>query len=166
MNRFLIPTMVSLVRGERQGLLAWDLYAGAGLFSRALAERFAQVTAVEASPVALPELKRGLRPGQDAAVSDTVLNFLRKAPIQRARPELIVLDPPRAGAGEEACGLLLQLQPTEVVYVSCDPTTLARDAAVLTRGGYRVAELHIMDLFPQTYHLETVMVLRRSGGDT
>ncbi len=160
-NRFLIPRMVELVCGERGGGLAWDLYAGVGLFARGLARRFAQVTAVEASPIAQEELRRGLlRPG-DAAVQETTLTFLRNAVVQRERPELIVLDPPRAGAGEEACRLLLQLAPAEIVYVSCDPTTLARDLVVLT-AGYRVAELHMVDLFPQTYHLETVIVLERN----
>ncbi len=72
----------------------------------------------------------------------------------------MVLDPPRAGAGEEVCGLLLRLAPAEIVYVSCDPTTLARDLQVLG-AGYGVSEVHMIDLFPQTYHLETVMVLTR-----
>jgi len=159
-NRFLVPRMAELVCGERGGTLAWDLFAGVGLFARGLARRFAQVTAVEASPVAVEELRRGLRRAGDLAVGETTLDFLRKAVLQRERPELIVLDPPRAGAGEEACGLLVRLRPAEIVYVSCDPTTLARDLKVLG-ARYRVSELHMMDLFPQTYHLETVMVLRR-----
>ncbi len=158
-NRFLVPRMVEQVCGQRSGALAWDLFAGVGLFARTLAQRFAQVTAVEASPIAAEELRRGLRPG-DAAVQETTLAFLRKAVLQRERPELIVLDPPRAGAGEEACTLLRRLAPREIVYVSCDPTTLARDLTVLA-AEYDVAELHMVDLFPQTYHLETVMVLRR-----
>lgn len=160
-NRLLIPRMVELVCADRRGTLAWDLYAGVGLFARTLARRFDRVTAVEASPVAVEELRRGLRRKEDSAVQETTLSFLRTAVVQRDRPQLIVLDPPRAGAGEEACGLLLRLAPEEIVYVSCDPTTLARDLAVLT-AGYSVAELHMVDLFPQTYHLETVMVLRRT----
>ncbi len=162
-NRFLLPQMVALVCADRRGSLAWDLYAGVGLFARGLAKRFAAVTAVEANPVALAELQRGLQRSGDTAVQDTTLAFLRRAVVQRDRPELVVLDPPRAGAGEEACERIAQLRPAEIVYVSCDPTTLARDAAVLLRRGYSVAELHMIDLFPQTYHLETVMVLRHSG---
>ncbi len=160
-NRFLVPQMVELVCGERHGEMAWDLYAGVGLFSRRLAGGFRAVTAVEANPVAVTELQRGLQRPADRTVEETTLAFLRKAVVQRDWPELIVLDPPRAGAGEEACGLLLQLRPAEIVYVSCDPTTMARDLRVLTTQ-YRVAELHIVDLFPQTYHLETVMVLTRA----
>jgi 23S rRNA (uracil1939-C5)-methyltransferase len=159
-NRFMVPVLVDLVCQQRSGSLAWDLFAGVGLFARTLAQRFAQVTAVEANPLAVQELRRGLRRPGDTALQDTTLAFLRKAVLQRDRPELIVLDPPRAGAGEDVCALLLRLAPAEIVYVSCDPTTLARDLAVLA-AGYDVAELHMVDLFPQTYHLETVMVLRR-----
>ncbi len=162
-NRFLLPRLAELVCGERRGALAWDLFAGAGLFARELATRFDAVTAVEANPVAAAELGRGLRqhPGS-TAVAQTTLHFLRDAVVQRDRPELIVLDPPRAGAGADACALLLQLAPETLVYVSCDPPTLARDLAVLSTG-YCVADLHMIDLFPQTYHLETVMVLHHRG---
>ncbi len=159
-NRFLVPTMVDLVCPERRGALAWDLYAGVGLFSRRLARQFGAVTAVEANPLAVSELRRGLgRPG-DQAVAETTLGFLRGAVLQRERPELAVLDPPRAGAGEAVCELLLRLKPEQIVYVSCDPTTLARDLQILT-AGYGVSEVHMIDLFPQTYHLETVMVLKK-----
>ncbi len=166
-NRFLLSTLVDLVCGERSGGLAWDLFAGVGLFSRVLARRFGAVTAVEANPIACADLGRALAKlgSQHAAVQATTLAFLRQAVLQRERPELLVLDPPRAGAGEEACRLLAQLAPPEIVYLSCDPTTLARDLAVLTGAGYAVAELHLIDLFPQTYHLETMAVLRRGVGD-
>ena len=159
-NRFLVPAMVQLVCGERRGRLAWDLYAGVGLFSRPLTRQFEAVTAVEANPLAVTELRRGLVRPTDQAVEETTLAFLRQAVVQRERPDLVVLDPPRAGAGEEACALLSRLAPAEIVYVSCDPTTLARDLSVLSPA-YRVSELHMVDLFPQSYHLETVMVLRR-----
>ena len=123
-------------------------------------KRFAQVTAVEASQVAVRELRRGLRRPADRTVEDTTLAFLRQAVVQRDRPDLVILDPPRAGAGEEACSLLARLRPADIVYVSCDPTTLARDAVTLLQAGYHVAELHMVDLFPQTYHLETVMAFQ------
>jgi len=96
------------------------------------------------------------------AVTSTTWDFLREAMVQRERPELIVLDPPRAGADVDACELLLRLEAREMVYVSCDPTTLARDLAVLQRG-YRIRALHVVDLFPQTSHIETVVVLERKG---
>jgi 23S rRNA (uracil1939-C5)-methyltransferase len=71
------------------------------------------------------------------------------------------MDPPRAGVGAEVCALLNRLQTQEIVYVSCDPVTLARDLALLVEGGYRLAELHLVDMFPQTFHMETVAILRR-----
>jgi 23S rRNA (uracil1939-C5)-methyltransferase len=80
--------------------------------------------------------------------------------VQRERPDLIVLDPPRAGAGAEACELLARIAPPQMVYVSCDPVTLGRDLAVLQES-YEIEALHMVDLFPQTYHQEAVVQLRR-----
>ncbi len=92
-----------------------------------------------------------------------VVEFLRKAAVERERPELVVMDPPRAGVGAEVSGLLGRLRVPQMVYVSCDPATLARDLRVMVDSGYNLAELHLVDLFPQTFHLETVAVLRRSA---
>ena len=166
-NRSLLPRLVTLVCGERSGTLAWDLFAGVGLFSRVLAHSFAAVTAVGANAIACADLRRALGSigSQHRAVEATTLEFLRRAAVDRERPDLILLDPPRAGAGEEACALLAHLRTAEIVYLSCDPTTLARDLAVLTASGYTLAELHLIDLFPQTYHLETLVVLRRLVAD-
>ncbi len=164
-NRFLLGELVKLVceaDGEpRKGDLAWDLYAGVGLFSHVLARSSARVVAVEANAVAATDNRNGLRklgPTHEA-VAQSTLDFLRAAVIQRERPELIVLDPPRAGAGVEACEFLLRLAAPEMVYVSCDPTTLVRDLVVLTRG-YDITAVHVVDLFPQTFHIETVVLLR------
>lgn len=162
-NRFLIDSLVQLVCEGRSGSLAWDLFAGIGLFSRILARSFAQVTAIEASPSAAADLRAALAKLGAAhhAVQATTLDFLRGAIVQRERPELIVLDPPRAGAGAKACELLLRVQAPHLVYVSCEPTTLARDLAAL-QAGYRIAALHMVDLFPQTDHLETICILERT----
>ncbi len=164
-NRFLLPTLVDLVCGTRSGKLAWDLFAGVGLFSRVLAKRFRAVTAVEANPTACKDLRGGLaRMGaQHQALEATAVDFLRGAVLERERPELIVLDPPRAGAGEEVCALLGRMAPAQMVYLSCDATTLARDLGFLTQSGYRVSALHLIDLFPQTYHVETLAILDRVG---
>jgi 23S rRNA (uracil1939-C5)-methyltransferase len=157
-NRFLIDELVRLVTGKRTGTIAWDLYAGVGLFSRALAKSFRQVVAVEASA---NELSTTFREQGRRAVEATTVAFLRSAVVQRERPELIVVDPPRAGLGAEVCGLLVRVAAPEIVYVSCDPVTLARDLKSLADAGYSVTELHMVDMFPQTFHLETVVVLRR-----
>jgi 23S rRNA (uracil1939-C5)-methyltransferase len=162
-NRFLLGTLVELVTTGRSGGLAWDLFAGVGLFSRVLARSFVKVVAVEANTTATADNRAALARISVAhdAVESTTQDFLRGAVMQRERPELVVLDPPRAGAGAEACELLVRLAPRCIVYVSCDPATLARDLAVLGRG-YRVVELEMLDLFPQTAHVETVTVLERS----
>jgi 23S rRNA (uracil1939-C5)-methyltransferase len=157
-NRFLIDKFVQLVADERHGSLAWDLFAGVGLFSRALARGFQQVVAVEAAANDLANSFKG--PGK-RAVQATTLEFLRGAVVQRGRPDLIVMDPPRAGVGAEVCSLLARVSARELVYVSCDPVTLARDLKLLVGSGYKLAELNLVDMFPQTFHLETIAVLRK-----
>jgi 23S rRNA (uracil1939-C5)-methyltransferase len=162
-NRFLVETLVKLVCAGRSGALAWDLFAGVGLFSRVLGRSFAQVTAVEANPIAARDLRATLTQlgRQHQAIEADTLDYLRSAVLQRDRPGLIVLDPPRAGTGVEACTLLLRLAPHAIVYVSCDPATLARDLRVL-QAGYRITHLHLVDLFPQTSHIETIALLERT----
>ncbi|HWB32452.1 MAG TPA: hypothetical protein VG714_04700 [Acidobacteriaceae bacterium] len=165
-NRFLLPELVTTVTSAPTGdtALAWDLYAGIGLFSRALfsralAHNFAQVTAVEIAEPAATALAQtkltNLR-----AVKATTLDFLRAELLQRERPSLVVLDPPRSGAGTEVCERLTRIAAPTLIYISCSPDALARDLAALS--GYSVAELHLFDLFPQTTHIETVAVLTRS----
>jgi len=94
-------------------------------------------------------------------VRASTLDFLRARELQRERPELIVLDPPRAGVGVEAAEVLVRMGAKQLRYVSCDPVTLARDLSVLTRGDYRIESVEMVDLFPQTFHIETVVQLRR-----
>jgi 23S rRNA (uracil1939-C5)-methyltransferase len=157
-NRFLVDELVRIVTAGRQGTIAWDLYAGVGLFSRALAKVFQQVVAVEAYANDLARSFKG--PGK-RAVETTTVEFLRSAVVQRERPDLIVIDPPRAGVGSEVCALLARISSPELVYVSCDPVTLARDLKLLSAAAYKIAEIHMVDMFPQTFHLETVVILRR-----
>jgi 23S rRNA (uracil1939-C5)-methyltransferase len=161
-NRFLLPEMVDLVCAEQRGRVAWDLFAGVGLFARILARSFEQVTAVEANPAAARELASAMqRLGSvHRAVTAVIVDYLREAVLQRERPELVVLDPPRAGAGVEACQLIVQIAPRRIVYVSCDPVTLGRDLATL-QSSYEIESVYLVDLFPQTYHQEAVVKLRR-----
>ena len=97
------------------------------------------------------------------AVHAPALDFLRARELQRERPELIVLDPPRAGLGAEGAAILGRIGAARLVYVSCDPVTLARDLAVLAEAGYRLEAVTLADLFPQTFHMETVVHLAREG---
>lgn len=166
-NRFLAETLVHLAtaaisasRSAGSEDLAWDLFAGVGLFTRPLAARFARVTAVETSTASTVDLAAG-RLANLRIVTATVLDFLRVAALDRDRPALVLLDPPRAGLGLEAATLLTRLEPAGIVYVSCDPATLARDLRAMLFSGYNLAELHLVDMFPQTNHLETVAILHR-----
>ncbi len=157
-NRFLIPALLDLVTTGRQGAVAWDLYAGVGLFAQALAQRFERVIAVEPSALATADLAHNLRgPGHRCIVEDTrrFLNTPGRAPA----PDLVVVDPPRAGLGPEVTTSLAAVAPREIAYVSCDPSTLARDLRALQPSGYRPAEITLVDLFPQTFHLETLVRL-------
>jgi 23S rRNA (uracil1939-C5)-methyltransferase len=162
-NRFLLPELLAHVTRDpatnaRTGTLAWDLYAGVGLFTRALAPHFARITAVEPAEPAFTALASTKLPNRHA-VKETTLDFLRSAVTQRDRPDLIVIDPPRTGA--EVCDLLGRIAAPTLIYVSCSPETLPADLATLAASGYRVDGLHLFDLFPQTTHIETVAVLTR-----
>ena len=154
-NHFLLPELLALVVKDRSGRTAWDLYAGAGLFSRAL--QFEIVTAVESEGFSSDDLKKNLgRPHQ--VVRSNTLDFLRR---QSSAPDLIVVDPPRAGLGKEICGHLARIAAPNIIYVSCDPATLARDLQTLLESGYFLQTIQLVDMFPQTFHLETVTVLVR-----
>ncbi len=166
-NRTLLDELVAAVVDDERGSCAWDLYAGVGLFSLALVERFQRVIAVESSSSAANDLRLNLRGSQPQEavveqVQSTTVNFLRQVSQRNEpAPDLVLLDPPRAGAGVEACSLLAGLNPRKIVYVSCDPATLGRDLVTLLSSGYHLRRLQLVDMFPQTYHLETIATLER-----
>jgi 23S rRNA (uracil1939-C5)-methyltransferase len=159
-NRHLIPKLAEIVTKGRSGGTALDLYAGGGLFSLPLAAQFQTVVAVESSPASSRDLRRNLPPNAKA-VRSTAEEYLQNAS-KKLRPDLIVVDPPRAGVGAKAARSLADCRAPWVTYVSCDPATLARDLALLIETGYQVQEAHLVDLFPQTYHMETVLHLLRA----
>jgi len=163
-NRWLVDGLVGLVTKGRSGGLAWDLFAGVGLFARRLAGTFERVVAAEVAPASLAALERNLAGvGGARAVESTTLDFLRRNREERQpRPDFVVLDPPRAGLGQETTTLLSAIHAPEMVYVSCDPATLARDLRALTTERYRVESVTLVDMFPQTFHIETVVGLARS----
>ena len=157
-NRFLLPTLLQVAIGERSGSRAWDLYSGVGLFAQAL--NFEHVTAVEPERFSADDLKKNLAQKTCRIVRANTLDFLR-APA-RAKPDFILVDPPRAGLGKEICSHLASVAAAEIVYVSCDPATLARDLQSLLQYGYSVQTMNLLDLFPQTFHMETVTFLKRN----
>jgi 23S rRNA (uracil1939-C5)-methyltransferase len=163
-QRFLLPEFVAGVVGEETGVVAIDLFAGVGLFTLPLALRFEQVIAVESHPQAAADLAANARAATGRnirAVAETAFDSLRRC--AQAEPDLVVMDPPRAGAGVATLKMLLALEPKRLHYISCSPPTLARDLGFLLQQGYRLDALEMFDFFPQTYHIESLARLSRRG---
>jgi 23S rRNA (uracil1939-C5)-methyltransferase len=158
-NRFLLEKLVEAALPQPGGETALDLYAGVGLFALPLAQRFTSVTAIESSSSAASDLVFNIaRSGAGIRMEQTrVEDYLARA---EKAPDFVLADPPRTGLGKEVVADLVRLAPPRITVVSCDPATLARDLAGLT--GYQIESLTMVDLFPQTYHLETVAQLRRN----
>src|ERR1700692_86590 len=155
-NRYLVNELVECAVGDSGGEWAVDLYAGVGLFSARLAETFKRVTAVESSRRAFHDLKFNIerRELRIAAENNPAEDY--RAGLNQT-PELILADPPRTGLGKYAVRELARIRAPRLTIVSCDPATLARDLQALLAGGYRIQQITLVDLFPQTFHLETVV---------
>ncbi|MBV8206348.1 MAG: class I SAM-dependent RNA methyltransferase [Acidobacteria bacterium] len=158
-NRFLTGELISLVTERAGGALALDLYSGVGLFSLPLARSFAKVIAVESAKPSATDLKRNA-PHNVTVAAEPVEWFMAHFEPKQLAPEYVVVDPPRAGLGTAVARRLARLGAQGITYVSCDPATLARDLQVLLEGGYAVESVHLVDLFPQTFHIESVVKLR------
>jgi len=160
-NRFLLSELQQAVTANVRGDLALDLYCGVGLFTLPIARQFSRVVAVESNSAAVRNLEANL--GSRSSTVHVMQNEVAEA-LQRITdsPDVVVLDPPRAGVEKSALEKLAALSAREIRYLSCDPATLARDLALLTGRGYTVSGIHLFDLFPQTFHIETLAVLNRS----
>jgi 23S rRNA (uracil1939-C5)-methyltransferase len=171
-NRFLIEDLLKTVTANASGALALDLYSGVGFFTLPLAKTFQRVVSVDANLAATRDLYANAELAGVTIIShnEHAEEFLKKT---EEKPDFVVLDPPRAGLGAAAAEMLAELGAKEIVYLSCDPSTLARDLAVLTDSPrkskeiagpkirYEIVEMHLFDLFPQTFHIETFVRLRR-----
>jgi 23S rRNA (uracil1939-C5)-methyltransferase len=157
-NRFLTERLVETAVGGLGGEQVLDLYAGVGLFSLPLAAQFGEVIAIESGRGAIEDLRfNAERAGRKlVAVQADSEKFLSEF---SGAPDLVVADPPRAGMGKRVLAELARLQPRTLVIVACDPSTLARDLAVLLNSGFRIDKMTMVDLFPQTFHLEAVVRL-------
>jgi len=170
-NRFLIEELLQSVVSGKKGALALDLYAGVGFFSLPLAKTFEHVIGVDANLAAIRDLRSNAEAAGLAVTSHNLHTeeFLKKLD---EKPDLVVLDPPRAGLGQSTAAKLAEVHSPEIVYLSCDPSTLARDLAVLLQTermpagakpnapSYQLASVELFDLFPQTHHIETLVHLR------
>ena len=158
-NRHLTDELVTIVTEGCSGGMALDLYAGVGLFSTVLNREFDRVIAVESSQTSFADLQYN-SPTNLKVVRATVEQYLPEK-AAKLRPDLVVVDPPRNGLGGRVLHGLVGLKAPRITYVSCDPATLARDLKHLIAAGYKLEQAHLVDLFPQTYHLESVMRLVR-----
>jgi 23S rRNA (uracil1939-C5)-methyltransferase len=173
-NRFLVEDLLNTVIAGAKGDLALDLYAGVGFFTLPLTKTFERVISVDANLSATRNLRENADTADMSIVSQHIQTeeFLKTA---TESPDFVVLDPPRAGLGQPSAQKLADLGPQEIAYLACDPATLARDLAVLlqtprkpadaaaTAHRYEIQSLDFFDLFPQTYHIETLVRLRRLG---
>ncbi|MDD6374062.1 MAG: RNA methyltransferase [Bifidobacteriaceae bacterium] len=154
--------LASGVLGDRSDATVWDLYSGSGLFTVPLAVAFARhgaLVSVEGAQNAVRNARRTIdRYGLhtvDARTGD-VSKVLRSVGGAKAHPDLVVLDPPRAGARAAVCRQIAAASPRGIVYVACDPTSLARDTSTLVAEGYRIESIRAYDIYPMTHHVETV----------
>ncbi|MBT1176796.1 class I SAM-dependent RNA methyltransferase [Bifidobacterium callimiconis] len=162
--------VIDLVRQQLDGATSavlWDLYSGSGLFTLPLASATAertQVLSIEGAKTAVKSAQRNLRAAGldnvDSRAGD-VSKTLRNIPKNLALPDVVVLDPPRAGAKRHVCEQIADSGARSVIYVACDPTSLARDTATLTDLGYDLAHIQGFDIYPNTHHVETVALFTK-----
>ncbi len=136
-----------------------DGYCGVGLFSAFLAARCRRLIGIEASAAACRDFENNLDEFDNVDLYEAPVEDV--LPRLEAQPGLVVLDPPRAGLAAPVVEALSKSRPEKIIYVSCDPSTLARDLKQLIQDGFRLAQVTPFDMFPQTYHIESVSVLER-----
>ncbi len=157
-----------LIPGDRRWEEILELYSGAGLFSRPLAkilDRGGRLSTLEGSKPAVKMARKNLSgvPGSLQIRAGRVdARALADYADKIKAPPLVVMDPPRSGAGRQVMAALASLEPERIIYVACDPAALARDLKVAVSRGYQIASLQTFDLFPHTHHVETVVLMSRA----
>lgn len=167
-NRRLVEELIRRAIGDASGRVAVDLYAGVGLFSLQLGKHFEQVYAIEGNRCAANHGLDNVRTNGTSNVRYEAISveaWLKYKAGAAPRPDFVLLDPPRAGAGKQVIERLTALAAPLVSYVSCDPTTLARDLRHMLDHGYKLESIVALDMFPQTFHLEAVAHLKLADQD-
>jgi len=131
-----------------------DVYCGVGLFSAFLAPHVGRLIGIESSPAACADFEVNLDEFYNIELYEATAE--EALPLLAVHPEVVLVDPPRSGIDRYAMDALIEMAPAVIVYVSCDPSTLARDGGKLLRGGYRLEQVTPFDLFPHTYHIESI----------
>jgi len=163
-NRYLIEPLVRHVVGLVPRATVFDLYAGVGLFGLSLAAAGAErVIAVEGETVTGADLVRNAAPfgSRVTALRRSVESYLGSLVRNDVADATLIVDPPRTGISKDAIAHIIRLQPSRLVYISCDVATLARDTKSLHDAGYSLIQINGIDLFPNTAHVETIAVLTR-----
>jgi 23S rRNA (uracil1939-C5)-methyltransferase len=152
------------------GVLLGDLFCGVGLFTLALADLFEKVVAIDSDSGGCRDAENNIRHSE--AARDKARVFTGRLARILAQPDLAppvmwnasfcLVDPPRAGLGNDGVSALLEIRPRHLLYMSCDPATLARDAAAFVAAGYQAKKLQVLDMFPQTSHIETLLLLEKA----
>lgn len=161
-NPFLIEQLIEAAVAGAGGDFALDLYCGVGLFTLPLARKFRRVTGVEGYDKAVDFAEKNVEQARLANVEfhrENVGEWLRENAEKLKNLDFVLLDPPRAGTEKETIANLLKIRPRQISYISCEPSTLARDLKMLTENGYAIESITAFDLFPQTHHVETVVRL-------
>jgi 23S rRNA (uracil1939-C5)-methyltransferase len=154
----MVHTLLAWLPEGKMDLLL-DLYCGVGLFSAFAAPRTERLVGVELSESACQDFAANLDEFESVELYQGAAEDV--LPELHVQPDVAVVDPPRAGLDANVIHLLVEMQPAEIIYVSCDPTTLARDLKLFLQSGYRIDRVQPFDLFPQTFHVETMVLLRR-----
>lgn len=145
-----------------QPITLLDLYCGVGLFSKFFADKYTKVIGIESSPSACEDFTINLDEFDNIELYEGAAEQILPALApQLTQPIHMIVDPPRAGLDKLALDAILQINPQVIAYVSCDPSTLARDASRLIKGGYTLQQVTPFDLFPQTYHVESISIFTR-----
>ena len=164
-NHSLLPSFVKTAIGAVSGDYALDLYCGVGLFSLPLAGRFGEVRGIEGNPDSIELARKNVqKAGLTNVKFETALvgDWLANKAATLSSLDFVLLDPPRTGAERQTIANLLKIKPRQIVYVSCNPATLARDLRLLLETGiYQIEQITAFDFFPQTHHVETIVHLRK-----
>ena len=139
-----------------------DLYCGVGLFSKFFADKYAKVIGIESASSSCEDFAINLDEFNNVELYEGSAEEVLPALAPQLTESIhMIVDPPRAGIDKFALDAILQINPQVIAYVSCDPSTLARDAARLIKGGYTLQHATPFDLFPQTYHIESISIFTR-----
>lgn len=155
----MVEHVLALLPSNDSRITIFDVYCGVGLFSAFLAPRCERLIGIELSPSACADFEVNLNEFENVELYEAPAEAV--LPGLDVKPDIVLLDPPRAGLDKAALDALMALQPPKIIYVSCDPSTLARDLKRMLEHGYTLQQVTPFDLFPQTYHIESISLLTR-----